>query len=171
MATRAIAGLALGCAALLATTATACSGSDDSPGPTTVMISEVGLQVHVPGELADVTYAMGEAEEGQPAVYFSSGQLERAGGTACAAGATSAVSPYPLGQVVVADETPKHVREEFRDNPEDSIGDLLVKVGDGWAYYSAPPDEPCYDDPDVASLQRRLTADLKDALASLEPAP
>jgi hypothetical protein len=171
MATRAVAGVALGCAALLATTATACSKGDDSSGPTTVTISAVGLQVHVPGQLTDLTYAIGEAEEGQPAVYFSSRQLEQAGGPACAAGATAAVSPYPLGQVVVADETPEHVREEFRDNPEESIGDYLVKVGDEWAYYSAPPREPCYDDPDVASLQRRLTADLKDALASLQPAP
>jgi hypothetical protein len=168
MAARSVAGVALGCAALLA--AAGCSAGDDSTGPTTVTISQVGLRVHVPGAMADLTYAMGEAEEGQPAIYFSSEQLEQAGGTACAAGATSAVSPYPLGQVVVADETPEHVREEFRDNPEESIGDFLVKVGDEWAYYSAPPDEPCYDDPDVASLQRRLTADLKQALASLEPA-
>jgi hypothetical protein len=166
MAPRALASAAV--AALLA--AAGCSGDDDTPEPTTVTISEVGLQVHVPGELADLTYAMGEAEEGQPAIYFSSGQLEQAGGTACSAGASAAVSPYPLGQVVVADETPRHVREEFRENPEESIGDFLVTVGDEWAYYSAPPDEPCYDDPDVASMQRRLTAQLKDALASLEPA-
>ena len=125
--------------------------------------------MHVPGGLADLTYAMGEAEEGQPAIYFSSRQLEDAGGAACAAGASAAVSPYPLGQVVVADETPEHVREEFRDNPEESIGDFLVKVGDEWAYYSSPPDEPCYDDPDVTALQRRLTADLKEALATLKP--
>jgi hypothetical protein len=168
VATRAVAAVALGWVVLLA--AAGCSGGGDSPGPTTVTLSEVGLQVRVPAELADLTYAMGEAEEGQPAVYFSSEKLEQAGGTACAAGATSAVSPYPLGQVVVADETPEHVREEFRDNPEESIGDFLVEVGDEWAYYSAPPAEPCYDDPEVASMQRRLTADLKEALASLEPA-
>jgi hypothetical protein len=168
MATRAVAAVALGWAALL--TVAGCSGGDDYPGLTTVRISEVGLQVRVPAELADLTYAMGEAEEGQPAVYFSSEKLEQAGGTACAAGATSAVSPYPLGQVVVADETPEQVREEFRDNPEESIGEFLVKVGDEWAYYSAPPNEACYDDREVASMQRRLTADFKQALASLEPA-
>jgi hypothetical protein len=168
MATRAVATGALAGAALLG--AVGCSNGDDSPEPATITISEVGLTVRVPGQLADLTYAMGEAEEGQPAIYFSSEQLEQAGGAACAAGASAAVSPYPLGQVVVADETPRHVREEFRDNPEESLGDFLVKVGDEWAYYSAPPDEPCYDDPDVASLQRRLTADLKDALSTLEKA-
>jgi hypothetical protein len=167
MASRAVAALA-GLAAALAVAA--CS-DEDSPQPTTVSISGVGLVVHVPGDLADLTYAVGEAEEGQPAVYFSSRQLQSAGGEACAAGATSAVSPYPLGQVVVADETPADVREEFRDNPEESIGAFLAKVGDAWAYYSAPPDEPCLDDPDVAALQRRLTAMLRQALSTLEPAP
>ena len=132
-------------------------------------ISEVGLHVHVPGELADLTYAMGEAEEGQPADLLlqraARGCRRRRMRCRCAA----AVSPYPLGQVVVADETPEHVREEFRDNPEESIGDFLVKVGDEWAYYSSPPDEPCYDDPEVSALQRRLTADLKEALSTLKP--
>jgi hypothetical protein len=163
MASRALAAAA---GALLLTAA--CS-DDDSPAATDVQISDAGLVVRVPADLADLTYAMGEAEEGQPAVYFSSRQLVQAGGKACAAGATTAVSPYPLGQVVIADETPEHVREEFRENPEESIGEYLVKVGDKWAYYSAPPDEPCYDDPDVASLQRRLTAQLKTALSTLEP--
>ena len=167
MATRAVARAALLGAALLA--AAGCSnGDDDSPGPATIAIPEVGLAVQVPGSLADLTYAMGEAEEGQPAVYFSTQQLERAGGGACAAGATAAVSPYPLGQIVVADETPEQVREEFRHNPEESIGTFLVQVSDDeYVYYSAPPGEPCYDDPDVASLQRRLTTDLKDALSTI----
>jgi hypothetical protein len=155
---------------LVALLATAACSDDDSPEPTTVTVSELGLQLRVPDQLADLTYAMGEAEEGQPAIYFSSSRLEHAGGASCAAGASAAGSPYPLGQVVVADETPRHVREEFRDNPEESIGQFLAKVGDEWAYYSPPPDEPCYDDPDVASLQRRLTAELKAALATLEPA-
>jgi hypothetical protein len=166
MATRALAGVALVGASLLATAG--CSGKD-APQAIDVKIAEISLTVHVPGELADLTYAIGKAEEGQPAIYFSSRQLETAGGAACTAGATSSVSPYPLGQVVVADETPAHVREEFRDNPEESLGEFLVKVGDEWAYYSAPPDEPCYKDPDVARLQRRLTADLKEALKTLKP--
>jgi hypothetical protein len=165
---RSVAGVALIGAALLG--AAACANGDDAPAATTVTIKEVGLAVRVPGQLADLTYAMGEAEEGQPAVYFSTRRLERAGGPACEAGASAAVSPYPLGQIVVSDETPRHVREEFRDNPEESLGRFLVRAGDEYVYYSAPPDEPCYVDADVADLQQRLAGDLKDALASLEPA-
>jgi hypothetical protein len=165
MAPRAVAAVAAGIALL---GAAACS-NDESPDPATIAISEVGLAAQVPGQLADLTYAMGEAEEGQPAVYFSSKHLQSIGGEACTAGTTVSVSPYPLGQIVVADETPEHVREEFRDNPEESIGTFLTKVGDDeYVYYSAPPSEPCYDDPDVASLQRRLTADLKRALSTLD---
>jgi hypothetical protein len=166
MEARSVAGVALAGAALLA--ASACAHGDDSPAATTVPIADVGMSVRVPGELADLTYAMGEAEEGQPAVYFSSARLERLGGAACKAGASAAVSPYPLGQIVVSDETPQHVREEFRDNPEESLGDFLVKAGDQYVYYSAPPDEPCH--PNAADLQRKLTAQLKRALSSLEPA-
>jgi hypothetical protein len=166
MAPRALAAAAVALAAML--TAVGCSSGDDSPEATTVDIPEVGLSVHVPGHLADLTYAIGEAEEGQPAVYFSSRKLVSVGGTACEAGATASVSPYPLGQIVVADETPQRVREEFRDNPEESIGRFLTKVSDDeYVYYSAPPDEPCYNDPDAAALQKRLTADLKGALTSL----
>jgi hypothetical protein len=168
METRSIAGAALACAALLG--AVACGTGDDESQSTTVTLTPVGLTVDVPSQLADLTYAMGEAEEGQPAVYFSSKQLETAGGEACAAGTMVSVSPYPLGQIVVSDETPEHVREEFRENPEESIGRFLVKAGDKYIYYSAPPNEPCYDDPKAADLQRQLTADLKGALSSLEPA-
>jgi hypothetical protein len=167
MEARSVARAALVCTALLG--AAACGSGDGSSEPTTITLTKVGLTVDVPSQLADLTYAMGEAEEGQPAVYFSSEQLETAGGEACMAGTTVSVSPYPLGQIVVSDETPAHVREEFRDNPEESIGRFLVKAGDTYIYYSAPPEEPCHTDPAAADLQRKLTADLKAALSSLEP--
>jgi hypothetical protein len=168
MEARSVAGVALAGAALLG--AAACASGDDSPAATTVTIAEVGLSLRVPGQVADLTYAMGKAEEGQPAVYFSTQELESLGGAACKAGASAAVSPYPLGQIVVSDETPQHVREEFRDNPEESLGEFLVKAGDQYVYYSAPPDEPCYDNRQAADLQRKLTGELKDALSGLQPA-
>jgi hypothetical protein len=145
-------------------------GGDSSPGSATVTIPQVGLTVHVPGSLADLTYALGASEEGQPAVYFSTERLASVGGPSCAAGASAAVSPYPLGQIVVSDETPGHVRREARANPEENLGEFVKRVGDSFLYYVAPPEEPCVSgDREAVDLQRTLTAELKDALSTLRP--
>ena len=160
-------------AAVLALAATACGGDDKdaAPQPTTVSFPEVGLQLHVPAELADLTYEIGKSEEGQPTLLFSSKQMETVGGPSCAAGAESAVSPYPLGQIVVSEETPEHVREEAKENPEEHLGTFVAHAGDHYLFYIAPPDEPCVsDDADAASLQLELTARLKSALKGIQTA-
>jgi hypothetical protein len=170
MATRALAAAALAGAVMLAAS---CSADDNtaSPQPATITFPEVGLEVDVPASLADLTYSMGESEEGQPAVYFSSEQLASVGGPSCAAGASAAVSPYPLGQIVVSEETPAHVRKEARENPEENLGAFVKRVGDTYLYYLAPPAEPCVADVETAArLQRQLTVDLKDALSTLSEA-
>jgi hypothetical protein len=169
MATRPLAVAALSGAVILG--GYGCSAGDDEsagPQPVTVTLPEVGLEVDVPGQLADLTYSIGESEEGQPALYFSTEHLAAVGGPSCAAGATAAVSPYPLGQIVVSEETPKHVREEARENPEENLGRFVKHVGDHYLFYVAPPAEPCVsDDADAKALQRELTADLRDALPTL----
>jgi hypothetical protein len=170
MATRALGALAASIA--IATGLTGCGDGDDAsnPGPTTVTIAQVGLTMHVPGQLADLTYALGASEEGQPAVYFSTERLASVGGSSCNAGASAAVSPYPLGQIVVSEETPRHVREEARENPEEDLGQFVTRAGESYLYYVAPPQEPCViGDRAAAALQRELTADLKDALSTLKP--
>jgi hypothetical protein len=170
MASRRLAAAAL-CAAVLACCASCGEDSRAAASPTTVTFPDVGLQVRVPASLADLTYAMGESEEGQPTLYFSSKQLVSAGGASCAAGAKAAVSPYPLGQVVVTDETPEHVREETRENPEEGPGRFLKQVGDGYLYYAAPPAESCANDTAGVHLQRRLTAELRSALETMSASP
>jgi hypothetical protein len=169
MASRRLAAAAL-FAALLACCASC--GEDDNAAavPTSVTFPEVDLQVSVPASLADLTYALGESEEGQPTLYFSSRQLVSAGGASCAAGASAAVSPYPLGQVVVTDETPEHVREETRENPEEGPGSFLNQVGDQYLYYAAPPAESCATDAAGARLQRHLTTQLRSALETMRKA-
>ncbi len=172
MATRPVAAAALS-AALLAACA-GCSAEDDRPAapqPSTVTFLEVDLQVQVPAQLADLTYTLGEAEEGQPALYFSTEQLASVGGPSCAAGAEAAVSPYPLGQVVVSEETPKHVREEAKANPEENLGRFVKQVGDRYLYYVSPPTESCAGDRNAARLQRDLTVELRSALETLRAAP
>ena len=79
---------------------------------------------------------MGESEEGQPALYFFAEELASVGGPTCEAGAEAAVSPYPIGQVVVSEETPEHVREEAKENPEENLGRLVTQAGD---YYLVLP--------------------------------
>lgn len=148
--------------------AAACSSEDDASAaaqPATIGFPEVDLEVQVPAGLADLTYAMGEAEEGQPALFFSTEQLASVGGPTCEAGAEAAVSPYPLGQVVVSEETPEHVREEADENPEENLGRFVTQAGEHYLYYIAPPDESCASgDPAAARLQRDLTAELESAL-------
>jgi hypothetical protein len=167
MAARQITGWALA-GAVLAGTAGCSSADDESAQPATVDFPEVGLRVDVPPEMADLTYAMGTSEEGQPALYFSTRQLASVGGASCSAGARSAVSPYPLGQIVVSDETPEHVREEARQNPEANLGTFVKQVGEIYLYYVAPPKEPCVTgNSEAAALQRAQTGTLRPALSTI----
>jgi hypothetical protein len=169
MATHAL--TAAGLSSVLLLGSIGCSASSDPPAsqPASISFPEVGLRLNVPGELADLTYALGKSEEGQPALYFSTKQLVALGGKACAAGAKSAVSPYPLGQVVLSDETPEHVRKEAHDNPEEDLGEFVTKAGEHYLYYVGPPAEPCSDVAAATALQRRLTTGLRTALHTLEP--
>lgn len=169
MATRRVAAAVL--AVVLVTGVVACSSDDDSPAAPragTVDFPEVDLEVDVPAGLADLTYAMGESEEGQPALYFSTEELASVGGPTCKAGAEAAVSPYPIGQVVVSEETPEHVHEEAEENPEENLGSFVKRAGDYYLYYLAPPEESCAsDNPEAAELQRELTVELRSALQSM----
>jgi hypothetical protein len=166
MATRAVAAaLALGLLAL----GCGCGGDEDAePQAGTVEFSEVGLALDVPAELADLTYSIGTSEEGQPTLDFSTKELASLGGATCAAGAQASVSSYPLGQIVVSDESPEHVREEARENPEENLGAFVKKVDDHYLYYVAPPSEACATgNSKAAQLQLDQTAALHEALDSL----
>jgi hypothetical protein len=169
MATRAVAAAAV-CATLLLG-CFGCSSGDDSPASTasTVAFPEVDLEITVPSELEDLTYAIGKSEEGQPALYFSSAQMASVGGPSCAAGAQAAVSPYPLGQIVISEETPEHVREEARENPDDTLGHFVKQVGGQYLYYLAPPEESCTSGRKAATMQHNLTVKLRSALGTLHP--
>ncbi len=161
-------------AAALAGGMVGCSAGDDTsdpPAPSTISFPEVDLELPVPAELSDLTYAMGEAEEGQPALYFSTESLASAGGPTCEAGAEAAVSPYPIGQVVVSEETPEHVKEEAAENPEENLGRFITQVGEHYLYYIAPPEESCVTgDKEAAELQRDLTTELHTTLKDMRAA-
>lgn len=150
-------------------------GCHSGPAPvktTVVTVNQLHLKFTVPAELADLTYRMGRSAEGQPAANFSTKALTAAGGPGCAAGAQNSVSPYPAGQIVLADETPAHVAEEAKTNPEDMLGSFVKKVGDGYLYYSAPPEESCAGSNQKAGeIQRRAIAALRAALRTVEAAP
>ena len=168
MATPALTAAGLSGVLLLTVVGCSADAEPDAPQATSISFPDVGLQVHVPGKLADLTYDTGKSEEGQPTLYFSTKKLVSLGGEACAAGAKSAVSPYPLGQVVLSEETPEHVREEARENPEEDLGAFVKKAGDHYLYYIEPPAEPCSEVAAATRLQREQTADLRTALVSLE---
>ncbi len=128
-------------------------------------MTNLHLQLRVPAELADLTYAVGKSTEGKPAANFSTRALTVAGGPSCAAGAANSVSPYPIGQIVLSPETPEHVAEEAKNNPDDVLGDYVRKVGAQYLYYLAPPGESCAPEkPKVLALQKRATSALRAAL-------
>lgn len=162
--------MALGAAGLLALAA-----CDAGPAPaqsTVVTVKQLHLRFRVPAELADLTYRMGRSAEGQPAANFSTKALATAGGPGCAAGAQNSVSPYPAGQIVLADETPAAVAEEAKTNPEDMLGEFLKKIGDGYLYYTTPPEESCAGSNQKAgAVQRSAIKALRAALRTVEPAP
>lgn len=108
---------------------------------------------------------MGLAPEGQLAAFFSTVTLGSVGGPARVAGATGAVSPYPLGRVVLAQETPVEVALETAVNPEETLGEPIGRVAAGHLYYAAPPEEPCAPEvPAAAELQARQVATVRAAL-------
>lgn len=135
-----------------------------APPPGEVVLRELGVAFPTPPELPDVVYVMGEGAEDKPAALLSTRSLADAGGPACAAGATGAVSPYPLGRVIVSDETPDKVERETVADPEDALGEYLAQVGDRYLYYAPAPDEPCDERPAAADLQRRQALAVKEAL-------
>jgi len=169
------AGLAL--AVLVAASTAGCGDDDTGPGdgeasyqPGIVRFEEVDLQLRVPAELADLTYSVGEFEGSQPTLDFSTERLAEAGGPTCAAGATAAVSPYPIGQVIVSTETPRQIREEAAENPEEGLGTFVRKVGDRYLYYVAPPAEGCTTEGKAAAeLQQELTVALREAVRGMRP--
>lgn len=138
-------------------------------GSSVVRVPEMQLRLRVPAELSDLEYVVGKAHEGQPAIFFSSQSLREMGGPNCAAGARTAVSPFPLGQLILSDETPEQIREEAADNPAEDLGEFVSRVrGDHYLYYLAPPSEKCAYRQGVGALQRRQTALLRSALERIE---
>lgn len=130
-----------------------------------LVVPELGVRLRAPRRARDLVYVMGLAPEGQPAAFFSTAALARAGGPSCAAGATAAVSPYPLGRVVLAQETPVQVRLETAVDPEDSLGEPLGRVAAGWLYYAPPPEESCNPDaPSAGRMQARQVVLVHEAL-------
>jgi hypothetical protein len=144
------------------------SPSLPSGGPTYVSIPALGLQLRLPGELADLTYAIGMFEAEQPTLLFSTETLAAIGGESCAAGAGGAVSPYPIGQIVVSTETPDQVRREKKANPAEDPGSFVTAVDDRYIYYIPPPEEGCAPgNPAANALQDKLTRVLRQALPSV----
>jgi hypothetical protein len=155
----------LGTALLLA----ACS-SDPAPRPGTTAIAELGVAVPLPGPVADLTYAVAEGPEGRRVAQLSTRSLARAGGAVCAAGATGAVSGYPLGQITVAAESRDEMQVKDLLDPEESVGDYVGPVGDRYLYYQAPPQERC-----ASGRAGRLQSDqeqlVRSALRQARPLP
>lgn len=145
-----------------------CGAAATPAPPADLAVPEVGLRVPAAPGAGDLVYALADAAEGRRAVQLSSRSLAASGGPACRAGATGAVSPYPLGQVVVADETPEKVAAEGLQD-EDAPGDYVTRVGDGYLYYRAPPQEPCSADRDAAALQARQVTAVRAALQGAQP--
>jgi len=151
-------------AVLLPALLSGCAGSDEA-APAQVVVEVLDVKFPPPALAPDVVYMIGWGPEDTLAAFFSSTSLSEAGGPACAAGATASVSPYPLGRIVVASESPEQMALEAGGEPEDVLGEFLVRLGERYVYYTAPPEESCRpDDPTVVDLQRRQTTAVKDAL-------
>ena len=145
--------------------------SSRATGPAAdLTVPEVGLRVPAAAGAEDLTYALADGPEGRRVVQLSSRSLTEAGGPACRAGATGAVSPYPLGKVVLADEDPEQVVAEALQD-EDWPGESLVRVGDRWLYYREPPPEPCSPRAGARSQQARQVAAVRAAPRGAQPAP
>lgn len=153
----------LAAAALLA----ACSSSPP-PAPGTVAIPELGVAVALPGEVADLTYVVTDGPEDRQVAQLSTRSLAREGGAACRAGATGAVSGYPLGQIAVAAEDRDEMQVKDLLDPEESVGDYVGPVGDRYLYYLAPPQERCARG-DAGRLQRRQEQLVRAALQRAQP--
>lgn len=149
---------------------TACSSSSPPTTPRTVPIPELGLVVPAPGPVADLTYALADGPEGRRVAQLSTRSLASRGGSACAAGATGAVSGYPLGQIAVAVESRDEMQVKDLLDPEESVGDYVAQVGDRYLYYLSPPEERCATG-DAGRLQRRQEVLVRAALAQARPLP
>ncbi len=148
----------------------ACSSPSPSASPRTVPIPELGLAVPAPGPVADLTYVLADGPEGRRVAQLSTRSLARKGGAACAAGATGAVSGYPLGQIAVAVESRDEMQVKDLLDPEESVGDYVGQVGDRYLYYLAPPEERCAGG-DAGRLQRRQEDLVRAALVQAQPLP
>jgi hypothetical protein len=138
-------------------------------GPSSLTISELGIKFKLPDNLRDATYKMGNGPETEQAADFSSPRLAAAGGESCTAGNHVGVSSYPLGEVVVSEETPDKVAAEIKENPDDGLGDFITKVSDDkYVYYMPAPAEPCSQDSQAQQLQTEGAAALKRALKTAE---
>lgn len=155
-------------ALVLLLSAAGCGGLSE-PGPRTEVVTELGFSFPAPAGARDVLHVAGEGPEGAPAAYLSTASLARTGGPTCAAGATGAVSPYPLGRVLVAELLPDQAEVRSLLDPEESPGEPLVQLGSRWLYWLAPPGEPCTRDADAARLQEPQMALVKQALRSATP--
>lgn len=148
-----------------------CACSDPAPPvPGTVAIPELGLAVPLPGPVADLTYVVTEGPEERQVAQLSTRSLAREGGAACRAGATGAVSGYPLGSIAVASEDRDEMQVKDLLDPEESVGDYVGPVGDRYLYYRAPPDERCAGG-DAGRLQRRQEQLVRAALQQARPLP
>ncbi len=156
----ALVALLVGCAA--------CGGGGG--GPRRVDVASLGFAFSAPTGTRDVVLAAGEGPEAVPAVYLSTRSLARRGGPACAAGAVGAVSPFPLGRVLVLSLPPDAGEVRTLLAPEEAPGEPLAHLdGDRWLYFTPPPDEPCAGP--AADLQDRQTAVLREALRGARPLP
>lgn len=129
-------------------------------------VPELGISLTLPKELRDLEQARDTGGEGKVGADFSTSSLEALGGPTCKAGATESVSPYPLGQVVRANEKPAQVAAERKAIPEEALGEYIGKVGDEYLYYQTAPTEACSQAPGAALLQESQTVLLKQALKS-----
>ena len=124
----------------------------------------------LPGPVADLTYAVAEGPEGRRVAQLSTRSLARAGGAVCAAGATGAVSGYPLGQIAVAAEDRDEMQVKDLLDPEESVGDYVGPVGDRYLYYQAPP-AGALRLRSAGRLQRRQEQLVRSALQQARPLP
>jgi hypothetical protein len=80
------------------------------------------------------------------------------------------IGAFPLGQLIVSDETPAHVRKEAKKDLTEDLGDFVKRVAqDRYLYYVAPPEESWAFRNGAVQLQRRQTTALRSALNSAQP--
>lgn len=128
-----------------------------------VDVPQLGIQLTLPYSIRDLEQSIDTGAEGKIGVDFSTTRLVSIGGASCKAGAVQSVSPYPLGQLIRANEKPAQVAAERKANPEEALGEYIVAVGDEYLYYQSPPDEPCSQNPAAVQMQNQQKVLLKQA--------